>query len=361
MTTQQNTTDLLAFVSAHGGERQLRVEENLGQGFVRLRISEAERRQAQQDIRCVEDVVVEMLRNARDAGAHHIYVATAREEGKRTITMLDDGQGIPPELQDRIFEARVTSKLDSAREDLWGVHGRGMALFSVRERCDSAKVMSSGVGKGSAIQVVCETANLPERADQSSWPTIGVNEDGERSVVRGPHNIIRACCAFALEEEGACEVYLGSPAEIMATARRRVKVSARGSALLFMESTDELPVLERLAAAVDAHELQDVGAKLGLDVSERTAHRVVSGRIRPLRSVYSQLLHKDPSASGEIDLMRDRRGLRVAEHDLKAFQKVMEEGFAYLGERYYLTLLEDPRVRVSKDKITVTFDIAEQD
>ena len=38
------SSDLTDFVAAMGGERSLRVEENLGEGFVRLRVAEAERR-----------------------------------------------------------------------------------------------------------------------------------------------------------------------------------------------------------------------------------------------------------------------------------------------------------------------------
>ena len=214
-------SDLVSFVASMGGERQLRVEENLGEGYVRLRVAEAERRQAKHDIRCVEDVVIEMLRNARDAGARHIYVATTRVGNLRTTTMLDDGSGIPLDMQARIFEARVTSKLESVRMDRWGVHGRGMALYSVKENSVSAEVMSSAVGKGSSIRVVTDADVLSERADQSSWPSVGVDDDGEQSCVRGPHNIVRTCCEFALEERGTCEVYLGSPAEIAATARAR--------------------------------------------------------------------------------------------------------------------------------------------
>ena len=62
-------TDLISFIATMSGEGSLRVEENLGDGFVRLRVAEAERRQAKHDIRHVEDIVVEMLRTARDAGA----------------------------------------------------------------------------------------------------------------------------------------------------------------------------------------------------------------------------------------------------------------------------------------------------
>ena len=64
-----SASSLVDFVASMGGERSLRVEENYGDGFVRLRVAEAERRQAKHDIRCIEDVVIEMLRNSRDAGA----------------------------------------------------------------------------------------------------------------------------------------------------------------------------------------------------------------------------------------------------------------------------------------------------
>lgn len=107
--------DLISFIASMSGEGNLRVEENLGDGFVRLRVSEAERRQAKHDIQHVEDIVVEMLRNARDAGAKSIYVATMKEEGARTLLFLDDGSGVPTEMRERIFDARVTSKLESMK------------------------------------------------------------------------------------------------------------------------------------------------------------------------------------------------------------------------------------------------------
>ncbi len=57
-----SASSLVDFVASMGGERSLRVEENYGDGFVRLRVAEAERRQAKHDIRCIEDVVIEMPR-----------------------------------------------------------------------------------------------------------------------------------------------------------------------------------------------------------------------------------------------------------------------------------------------------------
>lgn len=362
-----STTDNLAdFISSMGGDRALRVEESLGEGFVRLRVAEAERRQAKHDIRCVEDAVTEMLRNARDAGARHIYVATSREGDMRTTTMLDDGSGVPEDMHERIFEARVTSKLESVHMDRWGIHGRGMALFSIKENAERAEVMSSASGKGCALRVVTDVKTLPERADQSSWPVVGSDDDGNEACVRGPHNIVRACCEFALEERGTCEVYLGSPAEIAATARARARQSVDGTDLLFIDSLEELPVVERLHAAADAQELREQAVSLGLDMSERTAHRIIAGQIKPLRSVVSRLTRSKgtdaaPSSPAEVDLMRDRRGLRMAPADVEEFSHLMERDFSMLAERYYLTLSGEPSVRVSGRRLTVTFEIAPSD
>jgi len=104
---------LAAFLDSTPAGTRLRVEDDLGDGFVRLRVSEAERRQAKQDIRCVEDAVIEMLRNARDAHARTIIMGTSRSGDARRIVVADDGDGVPERLRDRIFEPRVTSKLNS--------------------------------------------------------------------------------------------------------------------------------------------------------------------------------------------------------------------------------------------------------
>ena len=74
-----DANELISFIASMSGEGNLRVEENLGEGYVRLRVSEAERRQAKHDIQHVEDIVIEMLRNARDAGADKVYLLRPRK------------------------------------------------------------------------------------------------------------------------------------------------------------------------------------------------------------------------------------------------------------------------------------------
>lgn len=362
--TPLQNQDLTSFVQMMGGDKALRIEENLGQGFVRLRVAEAERRQAAQDIRCSEDVVIEMLRNARDAGARKIFLATARDGDQRIIVMLDDGSGIPQELWEAVFEARVTSKLESVHEDRWGIHGRGMALYSIHENAVEARVVDSLVGGGTSFKVVTDLTQLGERSDQSSWPAMTTGDGGEPLIERGPHNIIRACCEFALEEGERCEVYLGSAAEIVATARAYVRPHLSGADALMLADLSSLPILERFYLASDAKELAALSAAAGLGLSERTAQRIIAGTIKPVRSVLSQLLPEDarPARTQRpVDLTVDRRGLRLAKQDSEAFLALMERDFGYLSERYYLQLDGRPTLRVSNGRLSVYFDFQEDD
>src|SRR5690554_5184907 len=96
----QNNPDIKKFLAELNMSDVLNVEEDLGNGFVRLKISEAERRQALQDINCVEDIIVELLRNSRDAQAKNIFIATKKlGDSQRVIHFIDDGTGIPEKFQ----------------------------------------------------------------------------------------------------------------------------------------------------------------------------------------------------------------------------------------------------------------------
>lgn len=351
--------ELISFIASMTGEGNLRVEENLGEGFVRLRVAEAERRQAKHDIQHVEDIVTEMLRNARDAHASAMYIVTMKEGGERTLLFLDNGCGIPADMQERIFDARVTSKLETMKMDRWGVHGRGMALYSIRENAEDARVMASAPGLGSSFRVVVDTERLPERADQSTWPDARRDENRVWTCVKGPHNIIRTACEFALEEQPGCEVYLGSPAEIAATLYAHASGLLDTQQLLFIDSETALPIVSRLGFAADAADFMRIADSLGIQISERTAHRILSGAIKPVRSVSSRLMRKrvPADAPAAVDLTRDRRGLKIAADDLDAFSRAVERDFTDLAERYYLTLSSDPKVRVTRDAITVTIPI----
>jgi len=358
-----NKDALIDFVSAVSGDDFLKVEENLGDGFVRLKVAEAERRQAQHDIRSFEDVVVELLRNARDAHAQRIFVATSREGDTRTLTMVDDGIGIPPSLHQAIFEPRVTSKLETMVMDRWGVHGRGMALFSVRSNVTTCRVAASDVHRGTSIHLEADLVNLSERSDQSSWPVVERDEKGFLAVAKGPHNVIRRVVEFACEHP-ELDVYLGSTVEVLATLHSLARDSLDASELLFCDDIERLPVWQRPATASDTSDLVEVARLLGLTISERTAHRIFAGDIAPLEHVLGQLraAEEEPQvAAAKPDIYKDRRGLQIHHGDLTSFKRELTKAFDTLAERYYLHLRGEPRVSVGRDGIRVRFEVEKED
>lgn len=352
----------MSFVTAVSGDEFVRVEENFGDGFVRLKISEAERRQAKHDIRSVEDIVIELLRNARDAHAQRIFLATTKGGETRALTIIDDGVGVPEPMQDRIFEPRVTSKLETMVMDTWGVHGRGMALFSVRSNASAARVTISAPHKGTALTVTTDSAKLPERTDQSTWPALERDDEGAVRVTRGPHNIVRRSVEFAVEHPGI-DVFLGSPAEILATLVMLARFELDESDLLFVEDLDRLAVWQRPGACADAAELTAVAEHLGLPVSERTAHRVLAGEIVPLRPVLAiatGAANKE-AADRSPDIYRDRRGLKIHAGDLSVFKVELERAFDSLAEKYYIHLRSEPKITIGHDEVRVRFEIDKED
>lgn len=347
---------LIDFIEQVSGGTHIRVEENLGNGFVRLRSEEAERRQAKHDIRQVEDIIIEMLRNARDAQASAVFIATIKEGDVRTVVIIDDGEGIPDKLHKLIFEPRVTSKLETMHEDEWGVHGRGMALFSIKSNVTSAKVASSGPSLGSAFVLQVDTSLLKEKTDQSTFPTIEKDDEGKLQATRGPHNIIRSAVEFALIYPRTLDVYLGSPATIAATLLEYGQKHLSNEDLLFCDDLQTLPVSQRLAASTDASDLMVNCALLGLDISERTAHRILSNQIPPATPLLD-MAKGEKSAKTAADLMKDSRGLKLAKEDVEAFSREMEKAFEVLAQRYYLSLTDMPKVTVKGDTISVRFPI----
>ena len=359
-------SSLLEFIEQVSGEIQSRVEADLGDGFVRLRTLEAERRQAKHDIRYVEDIVIELLRNARDAGADNIFVATAKEGDERHLIVVDNGKGVPKALHTLIFEPRVTSKLDDMIMDDWGVHGRGMALYSIKSNVSKARLCDSQPGSGSSFYILANTTRLPERNDQSTLPTLERDEEGVARLTRGPHNIIRNSIEFALAhktrgQKRGITLYLGSPSEIVATLIEYGQQHLGKEQLLFCSDPSTLPFCERLAACGDAAELVAASARLGLDISERTAHRILGGQIQPLRPMLDSVLPRRAAATqNSIDLTKDTRGLRLAKEDVDSFSRALERAFEPLARQYYLSLSEMPKVTVKGDCITVRFPIEKE-
>lgn len=358
---------LESFIEDVCGESHLRVETDLGDGFVRLRSAEAERRQAAHDIRSTEDIVIEMLRNARDAHARSIFLAVTREDRRRKLVMIDDGDGVPPSMHERIFEPRVTSKLDTMSMDKWGVHGRGMALYSIAVNSESAYVAASDSGKGSSLYVETNLDKVGEKTDQSSFPTFERNESGS-VVVRGPKNILRTACEFAIESRTSCTVYLGSATDVAATLYAFGLASLTSSARAFCKEPSRLPVSKRLSVCADPASFAREAARLGLELSERSARRIMDGEIVPLSPLIDRIRIEavggpdsaptPPRNVRDHAATQDARGLKIATEDLEVFSRRIAAAFEDVARDYYLESGVSPEVRVGKECIRITIPIA---
>lgn len=311
-------------------------------------------------MRSTEDIVIEMLRNARDAHARNIFLAVSREGNNRKLTMLDDGDGIPEHLVKRIFDARVTSKLDSVHIDTWGVHGRGMALYAVRLNSKAAYVAATKLGGGSAFVVKTDTSILPEKSDQSSLPSFIRNETG-RVVVRGTRNINRTVAEFAYVDREHCSVYLGSPVEVAATLWEFGCLLLPGSTRAFVNDADDIDVCKRLAISSSPEDFSTIAASIGLDLSERSARRVMDGEVKPLvplaDTIFVAGTQPKPAPkkrnARDIAKLKDARGMHLSKDDADSLIEAVHDAFEPIAQSYYLNADVEISLRTRKDGITI--------
>jgi hypothetical protein len=219
---------------------------DLGSGFARLTGPEGARRNPSRQ-RYVEDALLELLRNARDAGATAIYVAsTLKSRRYRVLTVIDDGGGIPATHTDLIFEPGVTSRhLRPVPDSAGAPHGAGLSLYHIKNAALDARVVSPS--SPTALKVSFDTRTLPERALQS----------GSRP---SRSNLQATLASFA---PTGPTLYHGPPARILATL-----------------------LDNRIIQKPDtAAELRQRAVGLGLAVSLRTVQRVWRGEVMPVGEV----------------------------------------------------------------------------
>jgi hypothetical protein len=358
----QNNTDIRKLLSELKIKDSLNIEEDLGNGYVRLKISEAERRQALQDISCVEDIIVELLRNSRDAGSSSIFIGTKKIENKRRkIYFVDDGRGIPPKLQDLIFESRVTSKLENGIKDTYGFHGRGMALFSIKLNTEEVKITFSDDSKGASFYLDVDLSKVPEKKDQSLMPQI-IKMDGDLNIVGGVNNILKTIIEFQLQNKDI-NFYYGSPTQILSTMReltvRRKKDSRRQKfdnwdKLMDYTGNNNIKVTE-IPALTDNYNLMDNISKkiFNMDISQRGIQRVIYNEIKSLEplkidmegNLKGRLLNSkegpgdDVSIKGKNIALYDENKLagRFKDEEIRCIIKAAEDKIRELGEKYFIT------------------------
>ena len=106
-------------------------------------------------------VIKELVENALDAGATRIQIIAS--EGGRTLTVVDDGEGMPPEEVPRAFERFATSKLKHP-DDLWKLETMGFRGEALPSIASISKVTCTTRQRGSelGVRVVIQGGSDPE-------------------------------------------------------------------------------------------------------------------------------------------------------------------------------------------------------
>jgi Histidine kinase-, DNA gyrase B-, and HSP90-like ATPase len=226
---------------------------DLGAGFARLTGVEGARRGPSR-ITHIEDALLELARNARDAGAANIFVAsTLKNRRYRTLTVIDDGHGIPKSHRDLILQPGVTTRhLNPVTEP--GdpvVHGAGLSLYQIKGHSLETKVLSTS--SPTSIQATFDTNVLPERALQS---TTRPSQSNLRAT-------LQRFTATTNAHSPRLHSYYGPPARILATLlHNRIIRKQR-----------------------DSSGLREMALGLGLDVSVRSVQRILRGEVLPVEYV----------------------------------------------------------------------------
>jgi hypothetical protein len=382
----QNNTDISRLLSELKIKDTMNIEEDLGNGYVRLKISEAERRQALQDISCVEDIVVELLRNSRDAGSRNIFIGTKRiEDKRRKIYFIDDGKGIPPKLQDIIFESRVTSKLEDGVKDPYGFHGRGMALFSIKLNTEEVKIVFSDNLKGASFYLDVDLSKVPEKKDQSLMPQI-ISMDDDINIIGGVNNILKTIIEFQLQNEDI-NFYYGSPTQILSTMREILKKEKKDakipkfdqwSKLMEYVRNNNIKVTEIPTLTDNYNLMDDISKKIfNMDISRRGIQRVIYNEIKsldPLRigidvnlksrvvsSKENSTYNKDKADKNLILYDENKLAGRFKDEEIRCIIKTVEDKIRELGDKYFITTSNNTEYKKVNNIIKLMIELKQKE
>jgi len=121
--------------------------ETLGEGDIEWRLHDADRPAvalASGDE--LREVLLNILENARLAGARRVDIVVQRDAAAVTLVISDDGAGIPPDVLPRIFEPHFSTRTS----------GRGLGLAISRRLIDGwggGITVASERGKGTRVEI----------------------------------------------------------------------------------------------------------------------------------------------------------------------------------------------------------------
>ena len=380
----QNSSDIKRFLSELKLKDSLNIEEDLGDGYVRLKISEAERRQALQDINCVEDIIVELLRNSRDAGSKNIFIGTKKiEDKRRKIYFIDDGNGIPPNLQKLIFQSRVTSKMENGIKDPYGFHGRGMALFSIKLNVDDIRIVFSDKSKGASFYIDIDLLEIPEKKDQSVVPQI-IKMDGDLSIIGGVNNIIKTIIEFQLQNRDI-NFFYGSPTQILATMREVLRKDKKYDSYPKFDRWEKLKnfigknniKITEIPVLTDNYNLMDIISKniFNMDISQRGIQRIIYNEIKALeplkidpasslREQINNLSEDEANSKPDKKLIlydESRLASRFKDEEIRCIIKTLEDKIKELGEKYFITTGKNIECKKANNIIKLLIELKQKE
>ena len=104
---------------------------------------------------------------------------------------------------------------------------------------------------------------------------------------------------------------------------------------------------------------------LGIDISTRSARRIMDGSIKSVRSMLERLqsdgFRTQHSASRPPAFNRGRsKGLKLDEKDVDLLRNEISRAFQDIADRYFLSRDVRPEIRVTGDSIRVSIPIEKQ-
>jgi len=378
-----NNADLTRFLSDLDIKDKLNIEEDLGNGYVKLKISEAERRQALQDIHTVEDIIIELLRNSRDAGSKNIFIGTKKiGDNRRVIYCIDDGDGIPPKFHNLIFQARVTSKLDDGIKDSYGFHGRGMALFSMKLTADEVRITFSDHLKGTSLYIDVNLEVIPEKKDQALLPQL-IDNDGKPCLAGGVNNIIKVILEFALQNN-SINFYYGTPSQIITTMRQlSFKKNNQKDCPKFNHwdeffnfiMEDKTPIANFPSLTDNYNILDEITKKFfNMDISQRNLQRIIYNEINALEPINSNLINDKFLNNEKEDFIAAEKKIgkklqlydelklanRFKDEEIRCIIKTLEEIVIEYGSKHLITLDNNIEFKKANNTINLTINLKQK-